>query len=123
METILKYTNTTGKVAIAQGSSEKQREKIIVHGDAELEDLIPGFLENRRKDVKTLEMAMGKGDYETIRILGHSMKGSGGGYGFDIITDIGRSLEEAAKVMNPDEILRCVNELSYYLERVEVAYE
>jgi len=123
METILKYTNTKGSVAIAQGSNEKQREKIIVHGDAELEGLIPGFLENRSKDVKTLEVAMGKGDYETIRKLGHTMKGAGGGYGFDVITDIGRSLEQAAKAMNPDEILRCVNELSYYLERIEVVYE
>ena len=31
------------------------------------------------------------------KLLGHSMKGSGEGYGFDTISEIGRFLEEAAK--------------------------
>jgi signal transduction histidine kinase/CheY-like chemotaxis protein len=123
METILKYTQTKGEVAMAQGDNEKQGEKVVVHVDSELKDLIPGFLENRRKDVKTLEEAMAKGDYEAIRKLGHTMKGAGGGYGFDTITDIGKSLEDAAKEKNTKEIRKRVGELLDYLERVEVVYE
>ncbi|MBW2038433.1 MAG: Hpt domain-containing protein [Deltaproteobacteria bacterium] len=107
---------------MTQDNSANQK-KIIVHVDPEIEDLIPGFLENRRNDVKTLQEALTKGDYETIRILGHSMKGSGGGYGFDAITEIGRSLEDAAKTKNTEETRRWVDELLHYLERVEVVYE
>jgi len=98
-------------------------EKIVVHVDSELEDLIPGFLENRRNDVISMLKALEQEDYETIRVLGHSMKGAGGGYGFDAITDIGASLEQSAKGRNPEEIRKWIDRLSTFLERVEVAYD
>ena len=98
-------------------------EKIIVHVDEEIEDLIPGFLDNRWKDVEILKEALDKGDYKTILSLGHKMKGAGGGYGFDHITDLGLALENAAKAQNTEEIQRRIQEISYYLEHVEVIYE
>lgn len=103
--------------------AQNSNEKIVVHIDADLEDLIPGYLQKRQEDVKTIVDALERGDYETIRILGHTMKGTGGGYGFDAITDIGHALEDAAKTKNTEEIKRQVNELSSYLDRVEVVYE
>jgi len=98
-------------------------EKIIVHVDEEIEDLIPGFLENRRKDLIALKEALAKGDHESISRLGHKMKGTGGGYGFDLITDLGVSIEEAAKEKNNDEIQKRIHELFHFLENVEVIYE
>jgi len=91
--------------------------------DKDLEDLIPGYLENRQKDIKSILSSLEKEDYESIRILGHSMKGSGGGYGFDSITGIGKSIEEAAKNKNISEIKKQVEELSYYIAGIEIAYE
>lgn len=105
----------------AQDASN-QSEKIIVRVDPDLEDLIPDFLGMRREDVCSISAALEKGDYKTIEILGHSMKGSGGGYGFDRITDIGRSLEEAAKIPDSEKIKKMTEDLRNYLERVEVVY-
>ena len=82
-----------------------------------------GFLVNRRADVQKLEDALQSADYEGVRILGHNMKGVGGGYGFDAITDIGMSLEQAAKEKDAREIRKQAEALSNYLERVEVRYE
>lgn len=101
----------------------KQEEKIIVHVDPDIADLIPGFLENRHKDIKTMGEAVTKGDFEAIRILGHSMKGAGGSYGFDTITDIGKSLEQAAIAKDSGVIKKSVQELSAYLDRIEVVYK
>lgn len=106
-----------------QQSALKQEEKTTVHVDPEIADLIPGFLENRRKDIKAMDEALRQGDFEAIRVLGHSMKGAGGSYGFDAVTDIGKALEDAAKNTNAEEIQRSVGELSAYLARVEVIYE
>ena len=61
---------------MTQESGARQDDKIIVHVDPELEDLIPGFLENRRNDVKSMSEALEQGDSGTIRVLGHSMKRS-----------------------------------------------
>ena len=98
-------------------------EKIIVRVDVEIQDLVPDFLENRRKDVETLEKALAGGDVETIRILGHTMKGAGGGYGFDAITEIGAHLEKASKEENIEDIRIWISKLSDYMGRVEVIYE
>lgn len=96
--------------------------KIVVQVDADLEDLIPDYLENRQNDVKALEQALEAKDFETIRILGHTMKGTGGGYGFERITEIGRALEEGAKSMDAAGILKGLNQLQEYLKAVEVVY-
>ncbi|HNS14238.1 MAG TPA: Hpt domain-containing protein [Syntrophorhabdaceae bacterium] len=91
--------------------------------DKDLEDLIPGYLENRRRDIASIEEALRKNDFETIRILGHSMKGSGGGYGFAAITEIGKRIEEAAKNMDKKVIMEQVEELSTYLHNIKITYE
>jgi HPt (histidine-containing phosphotransfer) domain-containing protein len=91
--------------------------------DKDLEDLIPGYIENRRKDIASIREALGKNDLETIRILGHSMKGSGGGYGFDAITDIGKRIEEAAKKMEKEEIMRQISALSEYITSINIVYK
>src|SRR4030042_1573665 len=96
----------------------KQEGKIIVRVDPDIADLIPGFLENRRKDIKTMGEAVIQGDFETIQTLGHSMKGAGGSYGFDAITDIGNSLEHAAMAKDSGGTKKSVQELAIYLARV-----
>ena len=98
-------------------------EKIIVTVDSDLEDLIPGFLENRNQDIKSIFDALTGDDYAAIAKLGHTMKGVGGGYGFDAITDIGRSIEQAAKEKNSQKIKASLSELSDYLERIEIVFE
>jgi len=97
--------------------------RVVVHIDPDIEDLIPGFLENRQKDITTVTEALRTEDYETIQRMGHTMKGAGGGYGFDEITDIGSRMEAAAQDKDNDAILRQVRALSDYLEHVVIVYD
>ena len=96
---------------------------IVIHADKDLEDLIPEFLDNRRTDVGSIHGALANGDFETVRVLGHSMKGSGGGFGFDDITTIGAALEQAAKRQDRDAIREGTEQLAHYLDKVKVVYE
>jgi len=98
-----------------------REERILVRVASEIAELIPGFLQNRRKDIAAMLDAVQRGDFETVRLLGHSMKGAGGGYGFDAITEIGAALEQAAKGRNRESIGKSLRDLSSYLDRVEVA--
>ena len=98
-------------------------ERIRVSIDPDLEDLIPGFLENRSKDVDKMKQALSTGDPETLRFIGHSLKGVGGGYGFDRISEIGAEIETLAKSNDLEGIEPQVDHLADYLERLEVAYE
>jgi len=110
-------------VTVTSQSGAKQEDKIVVHVDAALQELIPGYLANRHGAIHAMREALEQRDYETIRIVGHSMRGSGGGYGFDTITEIGSALEQAASGRDPDEIHRWMGELLTYLERVQVVYD
>lgn len=104
-------------------SQNKNDQPIVVSVDPDLADLIPGFLEKRRKDATRVLTALERGDYKTIRNLGHDMKGMGSGYGFDAITEIGRSLEEAAKKQDAVTIQKHVADLSSYLDHVQITYD
>ncbi len=97
--------------------------KIIVRVDPDLEDLVPGFLENRQKDIQSVLEALTRNDYAAIAKIGHTMKGVGGGYGFDAITDIGRSVEQAAKDKSPAKIKASLDALSDYLRRIEIVFD
>jgi len=98
-------------------------DKIFVRVDPDLEDLIPGFLQNRARDVGSIRDLLKQRDYDAIKILGHSMKGAGGGYGFDPITDFGARIEQAATAADEGAISEAVEQLDDYLSRVEVVIE
>lgn len=103
--------------------NDKQEPRITIRIDADLSDLIPGYIENRRNDIGAMRAALEQGDFETIRVLGHGMKGSGGGYGFEAITEMGRSLEQAAKNGDIDGIQQQVTELSAYIDHLHIIFE
>lgn len=97
-------------------------EKIIVHiDDEDILELAPGYLESRRSELAVLRDALAEGDFEALRSLGHKMKGSGGGFGFDRITEIGGNLESFATARDAQAVEREIADLRDYLARVEIA--
>jgi CheY-like chemotaxis protein len=95
----------------------------LVRVGSSLAALVPGYLEGRRRDVATIAVALERSDYNNVRVLGHNMKGSGAGYGFSRITEIGATLEQAAQRCAPEEIRVGSAELLRYLDGLHVEYE
>ena len=88
-----------------------------------LEDLIPGFVENRRKELESLRAALAAGAFEQLRQLGHRMKGVGTSYGFDRVSALGRQIEDGARAGDRDVVEARIAEYAEYLARVHVVYE
>jgi CheY-like chemotaxis protein len=105
-----------------QGASN-QEGAIRIRANSTIADLIPGFLENRRGDVAAIQDALDKGNFEIVERLGHGMKGAGGSWGFQDITDIGAALEQAANHCDVGMSLKWAAELSSYLDSLEVVYD
>jgi Hpt domain-containing protein len=103
-------------------SNGNNARRITISIDADLEDLVPGFLENRRRDVTTLAAAVHIKDVKTVRLLGHRMKGDGGGYGFQEISCIGEALEQAAIREDWKLIEERTAALRAFLGQVDVIY-
>jgi HPt (histidine-containing phosphotransfer) domain-containing protein len=98
-------------------------EHLIVRPESDLADLVPLYIERRESDVVALDEALRANDYATVHILGHSMKGSGGGYGFDGITEIGLRIESAGKSGDADAARTAIDDLKSYLRNLEVIYD
>ncbi len=99
-----------------------ENKKHVINIDQEFEDLAPIYLDNRRTDVNTILTNLELSDFDAIKSAGHKMKGSGGAYGFEFISDIGRKLEEKAGLMDSNSIRQSVLELSEYIENVELHF-
>jgi signal transduction histidine kinase/HPt (histidine-containing phosphotransfer) domain-containing protein len=97
------------------------REPVTVTIDSELADLIPGYLAGRRDDVAVGGQALASGDFARVAGLGHRMRGSGGSYGFAPISEIGSRLENAAKDRDATTVATALEELTTYLESVQIA--
>ena len=97
-------------------------ERVIVHIDRDFEDIVPNFLANRRKDLHTLRHALNSADFSAIQMLGHRMKGDGGGYGFDRISEIGTAMELAAVRHDHAAAEKHIAELEDFLARLQVEY-
>lgn len=82
--------------------------------------LIGKYLDNRKGDIEKLTRALSDSDFETIRVTGHNLYGSGAAYGLDHISWIGASIEKAADAEDASDIERSIGELRSFLERLKV---
>ena len=88
-----------------------------------LEDLVPVFMNNRRKEIEALRAALNALDFEQLRQLGHRMKGVGNSYGFSKVSELGKSIEDGARSQDRAALDAMIVDYADYLERVKVVYE
>ena len=95
-------------------------ERVLVKVDPDLKDLIPEFLRRKREDSTAISEALAAGDFAKIKRLAHNIKGEGGSFGFDPLSEIGAELERSASEANAEASRKLALRLADYLERVEV---
>ena len=89
----------------------------------DLEDLIPVFLSNRKKELETLRTALGAADFEQLRQLGHRMRGVGNSYGFERVSSLGKEIEEGARSRDKASLESHIAAYGDYLSKLQIAYE
>ena len=99
---------------------KRSLEPITVVVPDDLEELVPGYLEQRRFEVAGMMSLLAASDYERLRTLGHDMKGTGSSYGFLELTKLGGELESAAKRTDYKALALQIPQLSDYLSRVRL---
>ena len=119
IETIRQYVGEQKKDKSIE-QKEIPYKDLEAHIDTDLEDLIPQFLKNMHKYVEDIKRLLAKGDLEEIQKIGHSMKGTGGSFGFDEISKIGKKIREAAQDNNKESITRLNKLFAEYLSTVKI---
>jgi PAS domain S-box-containing protein len=112
----IKDHSTAAPRSLPEGTARKDS---LSRAKRSLADRTPAFLQNCRDSATAIHGALARADFETVTILAHNMRGSGGGFGFQAITDIGAALEEASSNADAALSLKYVGDLSRYLDRLE----
>ncbi len=99
------------------------QDRVIVSVDESLSDLIPGFLMRKRADINAILEAITQHDFAQIGRIAHRIKGEGGSYGFDNMTELGRSLEVAAATRDDSAAATIARQLLNYIDHVEVVFQ
>ena len=89
----------------------------------DLEDLIPVFMSNRKKELDALRVALAAADFEQLRQLGHRMKGVGNSYGFAQVSDFGKHVEDGARSGDRALLETTIVRYNEFLARVQITYE
>jgi two-component system sensor histidine kinase/response regulator len=85
-----------------------------------LEDIVPRYLANRRKEVPEMLGLLAASDFSRLASLSHNLKGTGRGYGFAELTRFGAALEHLAQQKNSIALRAQMNELGDYLDKVQL---
>ena len=92
----------------------------LVVEDPSYTDIVEQFVDGLSERVREMEDAIRASDYETLRVAAHRLKGSGGGYGFPILTERAAELERHAKTHTENECLKAFDRLRGTVGRVAV---
>jgi HPt (histidine-containing phosphotransfer) domain-containing protein len=78
--------------------------------------LIPRFLEACSKRLDEVMEAATRGDFTLVHSHAHALRGSGGAFGFDVISELGGSLELAASQRDATAVHAEVTQLRRVLD-------
>ncbi|WP_319777967.1 Hpt domain-containing protein [Maridesulfovibrio sp.] len=98
------------------------KDRIVIQVDEDLEAIMPRYLEIRQKELAELEEAVDQKNFETIRLLGHRLKGTGSSYGLDELTRLGTLIEDKAMDEDMSEVPEHTAGLRYFLEHLDIEY-
>ena len=79
--------------------------------DDEWAEMQTKYVAHLLTEIPKIKAALNSKDYQALMIFGHNIKGSGGMYGFDDITDIGFKMETLAKAEDFNSLEVIVAEL------------
>ena len=117
LRTIEKFRRLPKSAATAQ---PKLPEPIRIEMPAGLEDIVPGYLANRKREIPEMIDLLAASDYQRVSVLGHNLKGSARGYGFPDLIPVGLALEQAADRKDCGTLRTQIADLGKYLDRVQL---
>jgi DNA-binding response OmpR family regulator len=112
LQAIRDYASETRSEAPDQPAPKASTARAARH----IAEQMPAYLDNCRRDVVSMLAALDRADFEAVIILGHNLRGSGGGFGMQAITDFGEGIELSAGDADDGGTRRWLRDLSTYLE-------
>ena len=100
---------------------QDEDDKSISAADPFARRLLFTYLERRKADLSLLDDHLGNQDFASVVDIAHKIYGSGSTYGLDEVSRLGGKIEDAATRQDSSEVRDLLNQLTTYLERLQVA--
>ena len=84
--------------------------------DEEWAEMQEMYVTHTSKELEKIKTQLNLDSIDSIRTFGHNIKGSGGMYGFNEVTELGLLIENAAKEGNLDSIKSSLEVLEEFLQ-------
>jgi len=78
----------------------------VYEDDPDMAEIVQEFAAELPGRAAEIEQTLASADYNRLKTLAHQLKGAGGGYGFDRITEVAATLEEAVKSESGPDLIR-----------------
>ena len=92
----------------------------IIHVDQDFAEIVPLFLEDIEQQIVNMQQALENSDFEFITSITHQIKGAGGGYGLDEVSEFSKMIEMASRKKDTDTIKKQLIYFSEYLRDLEI---
>ncbi|MBP7284886.1 MAG: hypothetical protein KBA66_25090 [Leptospiraceae bacterium] len=97
--------------------------EIIVEVSKDLEDLVPEYIESMNTSIIYFEKLIENKNFTELKSEAHKMKGHGGAYGFQYISDMGLLIEGFAREEKIELIKKCMRELKIYMSKIKIEFK
>lgn len=91
--------------------------------DKDLQDIVPGYIENRIKSFPKLRDSLEKRDFKALEVYGHQLKGNAGGYGLYQVGLIGAEIEKSALDKNISNLENSIKNLEIFFNNLQIEYQ
>ncbi len=99
-------------------NSHDPLESELIRQDPSLADIVMEFVDGLQGRIETMQQSLDNSDFDTLRTIAHQLRGSGGGYGYPLITERAHELELHAGSTARAECSAGVAELRKLCERI-----
>ncbi|UCE58748.1 MAG: Hpt domain-containing protein [Phycisphaerales bacterium] len=108
-------------MSLNAGCSQELIGSELVAEDESFADIVVQFVDGLSRRLDTMEDAIRASDFEALRTAAHQLKGSGGGYGYPILTERAAELEKGAKAKLLGDCAQQIEELRQLAARIVVS--
>jgi CheY-like chemotaxis protein len=110
LKAIQRYANSDGSRSIQPSSSTAPPSEQVLA-------LVPQYLASKHKQIGEARASLIARDFASIRGFGHNLKGTGRGYGFPAIEQMGQEIEKAAADADADRVAEQLDALYRFVSK------
>ncbi len=91
--------------------------------DPDLVPILEGYVGRLDAQVEAMHAALADGKFADLQRLAHKMKGAGGNYGYPILTEAAKKLEDAAKAQDAQSAAQALQQVTMLCQAIKAGYK